>query len=131
MGGADLARIFWESHETPVKFWRVDHERRWNVETLEAFRERFTKDFISDPALYAPYVDARNVLQFVARLDNKVPTPCQWKLWEALGKPSGYSIGIGHYTAILYLGFAEEQALAFYREGFGLRAPEGEAVARR
>lgn len=131
MGGADLAQVFWESHEIPVHRWKADHVRRWNVSTLEAFRKEFQKGFISDPALFAPYVDARTVLQFVSELDNKVPTPCQWKLWEALGKPEGYAIPIGHYTAIFYLGFAEEKAMAFYRTGFHLPEPARDEVAQK
>lgn len=129
MGGADLARIFWESRETPVYRWKADHRRRWGARDLESFRARFAEGFLSDPAVYAPYVDARHVLQFIAEYDNKVPTPCQWQLWEALGKPRGWSIPIGHYTAIFYIGFAEEKALAFWREGFRLET--GPKVARR
>jgi hypothetical protein len=131
MGGADLAQIFWESHEIPVHAWKVDHARRWNCKTLEEFRAHFEKGFLSDPAVFAPYVDARRVLQFVSELDNKVPSPCQWKLWEALGKPEGYAIPIGHYTAIFYLAFAEEKSIHFYREGFGLPDPEAATVAQK
>ncbi len=118
MGGGDLAGIVWRSRERPVLCWKRALARRLDLEGEEEFAAAFRAGFVSDPLLFAPHVDARTVLQFIARYDDRVPTENQWRLWEALGRPSGFSIPCGHYTAIFWVGFAEEQALAFYREGF-------------
>jgi dienelactone hydrolase len=131
MGGGDLAEIFWRSREGPVRAWRSNHRRRWEVHDVEGFRAEFEKGYRSDPLLFAPSVDARTVLQFIARYDDRVPTENQWRLWEALGRPTAYAVPTGHYSAILFVGFAEKKALAFFREAFERPvAPAPSAVAK-
>jgi len=112
MGGGDLPEVIATSLETPVALWRA-HKLRELDHNMGRVKALVRKLLPVDPLDYAPYVGARRVLQLVSLHDNKVPTKEQWKLWEALGRPEGHAIPIGHYTGIFYLGFAEEKALAF------------------
>jgi hypothetical protein len=119
MGGADLPEVIATSIETPVKRWRTAKLRALdgNIGRVKAEVRRLLP---SDPLDFAPFVGPRRVQQYIALYDNKVPTATQWKLWEALGRPEGFAIPIGHYTAIFYLDFAEENALRFLRSRLGV-----------
>jgi len=124
MGGADLSGIVLESRESPVRWYR---NRRMSAEGLEPedLRREIADSIVSDPEDLAPFVDARRVLLFIAKYDNKVPSRYQWLLWERMGRPDAYACPCGHYTAIFYLDFAREKVLAFYRRAFGLDPAPG------
>jgi hypothetical protein len=116
MGGGDLPGIMCDSIETPVRRYKLKRMRE-NGWTEAEFKEAVRRELPSDPLDFAPYVGPRRVQQFISKYDNKVPTVYQWKLWEALGRPEAWLVPIGHYTAIFYLGFAKDHAMAFMREG--------------
>lgn len=112
MGGGDMAGIVADSRETPVRRYKLRQMKEKGL-TDEGFRAAIRARLASDPLVFAPYIGAERVQQWIAKYDNRVPAPYQWKLWEALGRPEGYAVPCGHYTSIFYLGFAERHALGF------------------
>lgn len=73
----------------------------------------------TDPLKLAPYVDAKNVLMFIAAFDQIVPRKCGDQLRQALGKPETVYLFSGHYTAFLYLPYAHIMSLTFFKEKLG------------
>jgi hypothetical protein len=122
MGGADMAGILVSSRESPVRWYRYGRMDDEDL-TLEELEAELRAALVSDPAVVAPYVDARRVLQFISTYDNKVPTRFQWKLWEALGRPEAYACPSGHYTSVFFLDFAKAKILEFYASRLGIEAP--------
>jgi hypothetical protein len=72
----------------------------------------------TDPVKLAPYVARDRVLMLIARFDHSVPTPCQLKLWQALGKPRADFVPLGHYTSILALPAHRDRIMRFFEEHF-------------
>lgn len=114
MGGGDLPGILSDSIETPVRRYKA-HKMRDNGWTEEQFKSHVAMDLRSDPLAFAPHVGPARVQQYISLYDNRVPTRYQWMLWDALGRPEGFAIPIGHYTAIVHIPFAERESLAFLR----------------
>jgi hypothetical protein len=75
----------------------------------------------TDPLKLAEYIDARNILMFIARFDRVVPRKCGDRLWEAIGKPEVIYLFSGHYSSFLYSPYAETESLQFFKEKFGLK----------
>jgi len=75
----------------------------------------------TDPLKLAEYIDARNVLMYIAAFDRVVPRKCGDRLWEAIGKPEVIYLFSGHYSAFLYLPYAEARSLSFFKKKFELK----------
>lgn len=86
--------------------------------TTEDIHTELTDKITTDPLKLAPYIDARNVLMYIASFDRVVPRKCGDKLWEAMGKPEMIYLFSGHYTSFLYLPYAEAKSLSFFKEKF-------------
>jgi hypothetical protein len=69
----------------------------------------------------AKYIDARNVLMYIASFDRVVPRECGDRLWEAIGKPEVIYLFSGHYSSVLYLPYAETRSLSFFKKKFEMR----------
>ena len=75
----------------------------------------------TDPLKLAGYIDARNVLMFIAAFDRVVPRKCGDRLRQAIGMPEAIYLFSGHYSSFLYLPYAEAKSLNFFKKKFGLR----------
>ena len=75
----------------------------------------------TDPLKLAEYIDARNVLMFIATFDQVIPKTCGDRLWKAIGKPEVFYLFAGHYTSFLYLPLAEMQSLRFFKDKFDMK----------
>jgi hypothetical protein len=75
----------------------------------------------TDPLKLAEYIDAGNVLMYIARFDQVVPRKCGDRLREAIGGPETIYLFSGHYSSFLYSPWAEAESLSFFRKKFELR----------
>lgn len=75
----------------------------------------------TDPLKLAEYIDARNVLMYIAAFDQVVPRPCGDRLWVAMGKPAVIYLFSGHYGSLLYLPYAQMESLSFFKKKFQIR----------
>lgn len=74
----------------------------------------------TDPLKLAGYINARNVLMYIAAFDRVVPRKCGDKLWEAIGKPEVIYLPAGHYSSFLFLPYAQAKSLSFFEKKFEL-----------
>ena len=70
----------------------------------------------TDPVRLAPYVDAREVLMFVAFADRTIGRANALRLWRALGRPKTVFLPFGHYTTYLALPYLKYASLRFFQE---------------
>ncbi len=89
--------------------------------TPEDIHTELSDKIMTDPLKLAEYIDARNVLMFIASFDRVVPRKCGDRLWEAIGKPEVIYLFSGHYTSFLYLPYAEATSLSFFKKKFDLK----------
>jgi len=75
----------------------------------------------TDPLNLAGYIDARDVLMYIAAFDQVVPRKCGDELWRAIGKPEVVYFFSGHYGAILYLPYAQWKSLDFFMKKFNMK----------
>lgn len=80
-----------------------------------------SQKIITDPLKLAPYINAADVLMYIAAFDRVVPTQCGNRLWKAMGKPEVVYFFSGHYGSFLYLFYAQSESLRFFKEKFQLR----------
>jgi hypothetical protein len=76
---------------------------------------------VTDPLILGEYIDARNVLMYIASFDKVVPRECCEKLRQIIGGPETVYFFTGHYGSFLYLPYAEMKSLNFFKEKFGLK----------
>jgi dienelactone hydrolase len=89
--------------------------------TPDVIRAEMSAKIQTDPLALAPYVDAGNVLMYIAAFDNVVPRKCGDRLWEAMGKPEVVYLFSGHFTSLLYLPYAEYESLSFFKRKLQVR----------
>ncbi|RJP18412.1 MAG: hypothetical protein C4527_29200 [Candidatus Omnitrophota bacterium] len=118
LAGGDLASIFVASNEKKLIRIRekLIEEHGWNLAQTE---EELHRTFFTEPLRFAPFVDARKTLLFLARMDATVPRKNGELLRQKLGFPKTVYLPAGHYSAALYTGiiglpFVEWQALGFF-----------------
>ncbi|MBN2183635.1 MAG: acetylxylan esterase [Sedimentisphaerales bacterium] len=89
--------------------------------TPEDIHAELSNKIRTDPLELAEYIDARNVLMYIAAFDMVVPRKCGDKLRQAIGKPETIYFFSGHYGSFLYLPYAEAKSLSFFKKKFGLK----------
>jgi hypothetical protein len=87
----------------------------------EAIRIELSDKVVTDPLQVAEYIDARDVLMYIAMFDRVVPRECGDNLWRAAGKPEVVYLFSGHFTSLLYLPYAERSSLNFFKRRFEIR----------
>jgi dienelactone hydrolase len=119
LAGGSIADITVSSGEKEIK----ESVKRFVKDdvTAEDIHTELSDKIMTDPLKLAEYIDARNVLMFIASFDRVVPRKCGDKLWEAIGRPEVIYLFSGHYTSFLYLPYAEATSLSFFREKFDLK----------
>ncbi|MBI4016198.1 MAG: hypothetical protein HY363_00720 [Candidatus Aenigmarchaeota archaeon] len=126
LAGGDIPAIIMDSSEDSVEKFVNDAMNFYGVDRRQLL-ERLRRDFNSDPANLAPYVDARNVHVFLACFDWVVPTQYGLLLREKLGRPELDMLPTGHYTSFLFYFWIKSLAVDFFQEKFGV---DVEAVER-
>ncbi len=113
LAGGSMADIFLESKEKTVR----DCAKQWMELGVspEALRIELEDKLVTDPLRLAKYVDAGNTLMYIAAFDRIVPKECGKNLWRATGKPEVVYLFSGHFTALLFLPYAERNSLAFFK----------------
>jgi len=89
--------------------------------SAETIHAELSDKVATDPLKLAKYIDARNVLMYIAAFDKVVPRQCGDRLWEAIGKPEVIYLFSGHYTSFVYLPYAQMKCLSFFKKKFGIR----------
>jgi len=116
LAGGSMADIALESKEKDVR----EYMGRW-VEmgvSPEALRIELSDKLVTDPVALGEYIDARNVLMYIAAFDRIVPRKCGDNLRQAMGKPEVVYLCSGHFSSLLYLPYAERSSLSFFRKKF-------------
>ena len=106
----------------------TEEDIRHNIRALmkreispEAIRIELSEKVETDPLKLAEYMDAGNVLMYIARFDRVVPRKCGDRLREAIGKPEAIYLFSGHYSSFLYLPCVESESLSFFKKKFEQR----------
>ncbi|MSS74776.1 hypothetical protein EXS73_00980 [Candidatus Pacearchaeota archaeon] len=71
-----------------------------------------------DPLTFAPAVDPRTVLLFLAARDRVVPYEKGIQLREAMGNPKTHIYPTGHYSILPFIPVIRRQAYSFFEERF-------------
>jgi cephalosporin-C deacetylase-like acetyl esterase len=113
LAGGTIADIAVSSHERGLKRY-ID---RW--QQVGVSRERIYQELLAavqtDPVKLACYLDASRCLLFLAIFDQSVPTKCGNRLRQAIGGPMTIYLPTGHYSAVLFLPYAQLRSLAFLK----------------
>ena len=88
--------------------------------TLAQLHQDLSRQIKSDPITLGAYVDATNVLMFIALYDRVIPREYAQKLWQAIGKPEVIYLPFGHSGSILSLPYARAKSLKFFQKCFGI-----------
>lgn len=118
LAGGSIADITISSREKKIK----DSIKKFidDGASTEDIHTELSEKVATDPLKLAGYIDAENVLMYIASFDMVVPRKCGDKLREAIGKPEVIYLPTGHYTSFLLLPYAEMKSLSFFRKKFEL-----------
>jgi dienelactone hydrolase len=107
MTGGDIAKILYESSETPVRDFRdrLMAAHGWTTQAQWLDGVRPLTEAV-DPLTYAAYLDARDLLIASGRFDTVIPSSRAQELWQALGQPRWYKLPCGHYTVFPFFWWA-------------------------
>lgn len=119
LAGGSIADITILSKEKEIR----DHIRELigmdiSSETIHA---ELSEKVRTDPLKLAKYIDARNVLMYIAMFDRVIPKRCGDGLWKTIGKPEVVYLFSGHYSAFLYLPYAQRKSLNFFNKRFQIK----------
>ena len=87
----------------------------------ETIYDELSNKVATDPLELGGYIDARNVLMYIASFDQVIPRQCCEKLRQTIGGPETIYFFTGHYGSFLYLPYAEVKSLSFFKQKFGLK----------
>lgn len=119
LAGGSIADVAVLSEERPIRdYFRELTKQGTSRETV---RMELSAKVKTDPLKLAEYIDARNVLMYIARFDRVVPTKCGDRLRQAIGKPEAIYLFSGHYSSFLYSPYAEAESLRFFKKKFEMR----------
>jgi hypothetical protein len=87
----------------------------------EIIYDELSSKVITDPLELGGYIDARNILMYIASFDQVIPRQSCEKLRQTIGVPETVYFFTGHYGSFLYLPYAEGKSLSFFKQKFGLK----------
>lgn len=119
LAGGSIADIALLSKEQSLREGIREHMN--DGASSDAIHIELSEKVKTDPLKLAEYIDARNILMFIARFDRVVPRKCGDRLWEAIGKPEIIYLFAGHYSSFLYSPYAEAESLQFLKKKFELK----------
>jgi dienelactone hydrolase len=120
LGGGDLPGIIFSTREKSyVKMRnRLMEERKATPETLKQEAEKTLAAV--EPLNYANRLPPSNILMINAYFDKSIPRPYTMALWEKIGKPHLIFVPTGHYTAALFLWYAESKTYQHLKTTLGM-----------
>jgi len=119
LAGGSIADIAISSQERDIKnYVRELIEMGISSEIVHA---ELSERVETDPLKLAEYMDARNVLMYIAMFDRVIPRECGDRLWKAIGKPEVVYLFSGHFSSIIYLPYAEVESLRFFKEKLSMK----------
>jgi len=119
LAGGNLADIVCYANLGDIKTWRRRIMQREGI-NLAQLHQDLSRRIKSDPSTLGEYVDARNVLMFIASYDRVIPRDHAQKLWREIGKPEVIYLPFGHFTSMLTLPYARVKSLEFFQKCFGI-----------
>jgi len=117
MAGGDLPYLMVNTSYRAVarQIHRSLRETGWSRDRL---KERLEELIASDPLVFAPYVDAEEVLLVMTRTDMIVPFEAQQRLRRELGEPETLFLPTGHRTSVFYFPLLRSSAYDFFERQF-------------
>jgi dienelactone hydrolase len=119
LAGGDLTGILFSTKEPPLIAVRKRMEDQEDLTKEELRREVEDRFRNLDPLVYANRIDPSKVLMINAYFDRVIKRKHTMALWKAMGKPPMVLLPTGHYSAILFLNYAQRQALAHFQNVLG------------
>jgi BAAT / Acyl-CoA thioester hydrolase C terminal len=116
LGGGDLPGIIFSTHERSfVKMrYRLMEKQRLSPQALKQEAEKILASV--EPLSHARRLSPANILMINAYFDQVVPRTYTLALWERIGRPHLVFVPTGHYTAILFLWYAESEAYGHFKK---------------
>jgi hypothetical protein len=123
MAGGGLPELLCRSTEPePRRFARAHGvPPAASADDLAAFEKLARPVLKTDPCLLAKFIEPSSIFMAITRRDQSVPSELQWRLHEALGRPTALSLPSGHYSAAIYLPLIQAQARSFFHQRFSRR----------
>jgi dienelactone hydrolase len=115
LAGGSLADILRDSKDSLLTKPRARYLAHHHI-TVEQMHQLLTEHLRTDPLAFAPHLDARRTLWFVALADRTIGRKNALQLWRAAGRPEVIMLPTGHYTSYLYLPVLKRQSLRFLRK---------------
>jgi dienelactone hydrolase len=120
LGGGDLAGILFSSTEPSVVSLRNRIEEEEDLTPAELRAEIGRRLRNVDPLTYASRLDPTRILMIDAYFDHVIRRRYAMALWKAAGEPSMVMLPTGHYSAALFLDYAQRLALDHFQKVFGM-----------
>lgn len=117
MAGGDLPYLLVNTSYRDVAR-QVRRSLRETGLTRDRLKERLDELIASDPLVFAPYVDAEQVLLVMTRTDMIVPFETQERLRAELGEPETLVLPTGHRTSVFYFPLLRSSAYDFFERQF-------------
>jgi len=124
LGGGDLAGILFSSTEPTVVSLRNRIEEEEDLTSEELLAEVGRRLRNVDPLTYAGRLDPNRILMIDAYFDHVIRRRYAMALWKAAGEPSMVMLPTGHYSAALFLDYAQRLALAHFQKVFEMQKKE-------
>lgn len=115
LAGGSLADIIRDSRDRLLTKPRGRYLAAHGLD-IPTMHRRLSDEIHTDPLRFAPYVDARRLLMFIALNDSTIGRSNALRLWRAVGKPQVIFAPTGHYTSYLYLPYLKYASLKFLRK---------------
>lgn len=113
LAGGDLPSVLCYSHEKTIQRYRNQFMKRKGL-TLDEFREELKASIVSEPMIFAHFIDTRRVYLFIALFDLVIGKKHALKLAKAFGHPESYYVPLGHYSSMLVIPFLRIKAVKFF-----------------
>src|SRR5690606_20409784 len=117
MAGGDLPYLVVNTSYRAVAR-QVHRSLRETGLSRERLKERLGRLIASDPLVFAPYVDAEDVLLVMTRTDMIVPFEAQVRLRRELGEPETLLLPTRHRPALFYFPLLRSSAFDFFERQF-------------
>ena len=108
---------------------RLMEERRVSPEALKQDAEKTLA--IVEPLNYAYRLPPSSILMINAYFDQAIPRSYTLALWEKIGKPRLVFVPTGHYTAALFLWYAEAMAYEHFNKTLSPSVPASTVDGRQ
>ena len=118
LAGGNLPLILTHSREKRIIEKRRDYMEKNNLD-INGFHERMKQSISLDPLAAAPYMDPGQILLMLALFDRVIPFETGQALRQKMGKPETAYLFSGHYTSVLYLPWARQVSLKFFKSKLG------------